>query len=278
MPDTGRALSLLLTALVMGVATTAARHEPVAAPGAAPGVVVVAELFTSEGCSSCPAADELLREWLATQPVPGVTILGLGEHVDYWDRLGWRDPFSSATFSARQSAYDAAVFRDNRVYTPQLVVDGRLEAVGSDAGAVRRAVVEAARHPKAIVNLTTSSERPDRLQVQVQVQVPARVPRQGAADVVLAVTEDGLATKVARGENGGRTLRHAAVTRSLTTIGVVDAGTGDHTVHGSVPLSSGWSRSNVRLVAFLQERESRRILGAASVGLAGALTQAGDSR
>ncbi len=264
--------------LAAGVTAMAASQGAPPVMQAGPRTVVVAELFTSEGCSSCPPADDLLREWLASQPVPGVQIVGLGEHVDYWDRLGWRDPFSSAAFSARQSAYDAAVFRDNRVYTPQLVLDGRLEAIGSDTAAVRRAVVEAARQPKAIVDVATTAEGSDRLRVQVRVQVPAGVPRRGAAEVVLALTEDGLATKVVRGENGGRTLRHAAVARSLTTIGVIEAATGDTTQHGSVWLSADWSRPNMRLVAFLQERESRRILGAASVALAAAATPSGASR
>lgn len=262
-----RALSLLVTVLVLGVATIAARRAPVAAPSASSSTVVVAELFTSEGCSSCPPADDLLREWLASQPVPGVQIVGLGEHVDYWDRLGWRDPFSSAAFSARQSAYDAAVFRSNRVYTPQLVIDGRLEAIGSDAAAVRRAVLEAARQPKAHVEVSASAEGPDRVQARVRVQVPPGVAQHGPADVVLAVTEDGLATKVVRGENGGRTLRHAAVTRTLTTVGVVPKGTAQSTLQVTVMLSAAWSAPNVRLVAFLQERDSRRILGAAAVGL-----------
>ncbi len=266
---------ILVLVIAAGVMAMAASRSAAPVMQAGPRTVVVAELFTSEGCSSCPAADDLLREWLATQPVPGVEIVGLSEHVDYWDRLGWRDPFSSPAFSARQSAYDAAVFRSHRVYTPQLVVDGRLEAVGSDAEAVRRAVIEAARQPKADVEVSALADWPDRLQVRVRVQVPAGVPRQGVAEVVLAVTEDGLATKVARGENGGRTLRHAAVTRSLTTIGVVSASAGDSTLHGSVPLTAGWSRPHVRLVALVQERDSRRILGAASVGLAGAPTQRG---
>ncbi len=272
-----RTLSLLLATVVTGVATTAARQGPDPAARVTPRVVVV-ELFTSEGCSSCPPADDLLREWLTTQPVPGVEIVGLSEHVDYWDRLGWRDPFSSSAFSARQSAYDAAVFRDHRVYTPQLVIDGRLEAIGSDASAVRRAVVEASRQPKAKVLLTVSSEGADRLQVRVRVQGLASVPREGVAEVVLAVVEDGLATKVARGENGGRTLRHAAVTRSLATLGVVDASAGDGTVDGSVPVATGWSRPNLRLVAFLQERHSRRILGAATVRVEISTARFGGSR
>ncbi len=257
----------LTMVLVAGVMATADGRGASPHVQTGPRTVVVAELFTSEGCSSCPAADDLLREWLATQPVPGVEIVGLSEHVDYWDRLGWRDPFSSSMFSARQSAYDAAVFRSHRVYTPQLVINGRFEAIGSDAGAVRRVLLEAARQPKARIEVSASADGPERLQVRVHVQVPAGVSRHGVAEVVLAVTEDGLATMVARGENGGRTLRHAAVTRTLTTIGVVDASAGDSTLHGAVPLSAGWSRSNVRLVALVQERDSRRILGAATVGL-----------
>ena len=253
--------------LAAGVMAMAASQSAPPVMQAGPRTVVVAELFTSEGCSSCPTADDLLREWLATQPVPGVEIVGLSEHVDYWDRLGWRDPFSSSMFSVRQSAYDAAVFRSNRVYTPQLVVDGQLEAIGSDGAAVRRVVLEAARQPRAHVEVSASADGPERLQVRVHVVVPPDVLRHGPADVVLAVTEDGLATKVARGENGGRTLRHAAVTRTLTTIGVVHSATAQSTLQVTVPLSAQWSVPNVRLVAFLQERDSRRILGAAAVGL-----------
>ncbi len=261
-----RTLCLLLTTVVTGAVAMAAHQQPDAVPRVTPRVVV-AELFTSEGCSSCPPADTLLREWMATQPVPGVEIVGLGEHVDYWDRLGWRDPFSSSAFSARQSAYDAAVFRDNRVYTPQLVVDGRLEVIGSDKAAVRRAVVEASRQPKATVQLTASSDGADRLLVRVRVQDLAGVPRHGGAEVVVAVIEDGLATQVARGENSGRTLRHAAVTRSLTTLGGVAASAEDGTADGSLPLSADWSRSHLSLIALLQERDSRRILGAATLRL-----------
>ncbi len=267
---TGARIAGLLTAsLVAGLTAAATDPAPTASTTAAPRSIVVAELFTSEGCSSCPAADDLLREWLATQPVPGVEIVGLSEHVDYWDRLGWRDPFSSAAFSARQSAYDAAVFRSHRVYTPQLVIDGQLEAIGSDASAIRRAVLQAARQPKADldVSVSVSTEGADRLQVRVRVQVSPDVVRHGPAELVLAVTEDGLATKVMRGENNGRTLRHAAVTRTLTTIGVVPAATAQSTLQVMVPLATAWSVPKIRLVAFLQERDSRRILGAATFAL-----------
>lgn len=256
--------------IAAGLTTLRARPAPPAdtvdAPSTASRVPVVAELFTSEGCSSCPAADDLLREWLATQPVPGVEIVALSEHVDYWDRLGWKDPFSSHAFSARQSAYDAAVFRSQRVYTPQLVIDGRYEAIGSDAAAVRRTLIEAARQPKAALDVSpTVAGRSAR--VRVAVMVPPTVARQGIADVVLALAEDGLSTTVARGENGGRTLRHAAVVRALHTAGAIDGASPTATVVGDVPLPADWSHRRLRLVAFLQERDSRRILGTIAADL-----------
>jgi hypothetical protein len=132
--------------------------------------IVVAELFTSEGCSSCPPADALLRQLVIGQPVVGVEVLALGEHVDYWDRLGWRDPFSFAMYSSRQSNYDARVFHRNEVYTPQLVVDGRLERVGSDISAVHQAIKQA-QAPKAAVDVGAVRANDRDLQVDVHVNV-----------------------------------------------------------------------------------------------------------
>lgn len=275
MSTIGRTAGFLL--VVLGVAVTAARQRPAPAPPTER-TTVVAELFTSEGCSSCPAADDLLREWLATQPVPGVEVVALGEHVDYWDRLGWRDPFSSADFSARQSAYDASVFRSGRIYTPQLVIDGQLEAIGSDRAAVRRAITESATQPKAAVRVTAVLDGHGRVMARVRIDVPPGVRRQGPADVVVAVTEDGLATTVARGENGGRTLRHAAVTRSLITIGVLEAGVATVDLQAAVPLAAEWATSNLRLVAFVQESSSRRIHGGGAIRLDAPATRAGAGR
>ncbi len=228
-----------------------------------PRAVVVAELFTSEGCSSCPSADALLRRLLETQPVDGVEIVALGEHVDYWDHLGWRDPFSSPAFSARQSAYDTSLFRSGGIYTPQLVVDGAFQGVASDEAGVRRMLQIAARQPRGSMNVSLAPTASG-LSVTLQIELPPTLSRKGAADIVIAVTEDGLTTQVKRGENGGRTLSHSAVVRTLTTAGQVGAKERTMRVTSAVPLKSTWARKHLRVVAFAQEQRSRHIIAAAS--------------
>jgi hypothetical protein len=241
------------------------REEPspdiaLAAPTAR---AVVAELFTSEGCSSCPPADELLRRLAHEQLVPGVHVLALEEHVDYWDRLGWRDPFSSPGVSNRQSEYEASVFHGGSVYTPQLVIDGRLQEVGSDVSAVRRAISRAAQDAKATVGVTVQPGDAGHLRVQVQVSTPPGVFIRERADVILALTEDQLTSDVRQGENRGRTLKHSAVVRCLTALGSL---TPQNTFSGvtSIPIAPAWATRNLIVVAFVQERQSRRIAGASS--------------
>ncbi len=233
-----------------------------AAPGSAPRSTVVVELFTSEGCSSCPPADDVLSQLAHWQPVAGVEVLALGEHVDYWDRLGWRDPFSSAMYSTRQSNYDARVFHRHGVYTPQLVVDGQLERVGSDVSAIQRAINQAAQAPKAAVDVAVPGASDRDLRVDVHVTVPQQLTLRESADVLVAITEDNLATEVRRGENGGRTLRHSAVVRSLISVGTLSPLERTWSTSASVPVAPEWKVANLRVISFLQERASRRIVGA----------------
>jgi hypothetical protein len=228
--------------------------------------IVVAELFTSEGCSSCPPADAVLSQLVLRQPVAGVEVLALGEHVDYWDRLGWRDAFSSTLYSSRQSDYDARVFHRHDVYTPQLVVDGRLERLGSDIGEVRRAIEQAARAPKAAIDVTAVRANDQDLHVDVHVTVPASLTLRESADVLVAIAEDNLVTEVRRGENSGRTLRHSAVVRSLTSVGALSPDEHMWSTNASMPVDPAWKPANLRIISFLQERESRRIVGAGSSG------------
>jgi hypothetical protein len=230
------------------------------------GHVVVAELFTSEGCSSCPPAVALLMRLAREQFVPGVRVLALSEHVDYWDRLGWRDPFSSPGFSNRQSEYETRVFHSGSVYTPQLVIDGRFQEVGSDVNAVRRAIARAAQEAKAKVVVTAQLDDAGHVRVEVQVSTPPRAVMGERADVIVALTEDQLASDVQRGENRGRVLKHAAVVRSLTALGSLvppNAFSGST----SIPTSPSWASTNLTAVAFVQERQSRRIFGAGSANV-----------
>ena len=218
-------------------------------------VPVIVELFTSEGCSSCPPADALLVQ-LNQQGIPGVQVIALGQHVDYWNHLGWSDRFSSAKFSHRQSVYSSQFGLDS-VYTPQMVVNGHVQFVGNDDGQARRAINAAALQPlKAIVALTRGD--PQKIDVAVSAA-------EGAPEVMLALTEDNLTTDVARGENGGRTLRHAAVVRDLRKIGDVKNGkfSGSQTIH----LMPEWRVDNLHAVVFLQNPNTMQIVGAASLAL-----------
>jgi hypothetical protein len=264
-------LFLAVTAFVGTLGVTAAvaryREEPrgIVTPTRvkATGAPVLVELFTSEGCSSCPPADNLLQKLAGEQPVAGAHVIALGQHVDYWNRLGWADPFSSRQFSERQDAYRRA-FGSDSVYTPQMVVDGRTEFVGSNAGRAKSAIADAARQPKpAQITLSTAGANG---KVQVGALPTGTLTAGEAADVYVAVTEDGLASQVARGENAGRRLIHAAVTRRLERVGTLKPGV-PFTATAPLHLENGWKRERLYMVAFVQERNGRHILGATEAKL-----------
>jgi len=230
---------------------------------------VIVGLFTSEGCSSCPAADELLAKLERAQPVEGAEIIALGEHVDYWDYIGWSDPFSSPAFSERQGAYAEASGRDG-VYTPQMVVDGSAGFVGSNWNKAVAAISQAARAPKADVLITPVRKTAGAVSLQAQVGAFPSVTAGETVDLILAVTESDLSSNVLRGENAGRRLNHRTVVRQLSLIGSADAKQGaSFSAESTVTLAKGWKPENLRAVAFAQERKSRRVIGAGVVKLAG---------
>jgi hypothetical protein len=260
---------LILFALRPGatVAQTGTGPQRSASPEAAASTpAVLVELFTSEGCSSCPPADKLLAELDRDQRIPGVTVIALSEHVDYWDRLGWKDPFSSAEFSRRQMAYARALGIED-FYTPQMIVDGRTEFVGSKRATAVEAIARAARSPKATITLAIKNSTPNSVTLTIQIENVPDVSRGDKVDIMLAVAESGLVSKVSRGENSGRELSHSAVTRKLTRIGPIDGKTSraDAVVH----LDRSWKTQNTRVVVFVQERTSHQILGAAAIKLMG---------
>jgi len=229
---------------------------------------VVVELFTSEGCSSCPPADRLLAQLDQNQPVSGARIIALEQHVDYWDDLGWRDPFSSAQFSRRQEDYVGA-FHINSAYTPQMVVDGSSEFVGNDVRAAVAAIAKSSRVPKASVTIEADPAPAGAPSIPLRVRLESQLGAGSAAkaDVLLAVTEDGLSSNVTNGENSGSKLVHRAVVREMRSLGKV-SGDGSFAAQFDERLSQSWKRENLHAVAFLQQRSSRQILGAAEISLA----------
>ena len=224
----------------------------------APATVAVVELYTSEGCNSCPPADHWLsatfNEASATQAVP------LAYHVDYWDRLGWKDRFSSAAFTERQNRY-AAAWKTDRIYTPQAVVDGRVEFVGTDVKRVIEALTASAARPHArvAVAFAAGDEPASKRAVRVDVEPPAGATF--TADVLLAVAEDGLSTEVTAGENASKHLQHTGVVRSLTRIGHVAKGAPVHLESVKVPIDGAWTSGTLRAVVLVQDPTTREVYG-----------------
>jgi hypothetical protein len=247
---------IIATASV-AAALTAAALIVLPMRGAAPAPVrigdtpVLVELFTSHGCSSCPPADQLLSYMKNDPPLRGRVIL-LAYHVDYWDRLGWKDPFSSKTATLRQAEYVRA-FRLESSYTPQAVIDGAKYMVGSDSGAVYRAVAE-------------ESARKVDASVRVMVKDGAvEITGQGSGDLQLAIYEDGITTKITRGENAGRTITNDAIVRQFTRVGHVDGK--PFTRRVPLTIEAGWNRAKSGVVAFIQDSETKRVTAVAQAAL-----------
>lgn len=253
--------------VVLGVGALAARHGGHESGTQAPRVPVLAELFTSEGCSSCPPADDLLRHLLEKQPIDGVEVIAISEHVDYWNRLGWRDPFSSAQFSERQSEY-ARAFGSGQIYTPQLVVAGHIDAAGNDADAVRHALLKAAKDPRATLSVSASRVDAGKAAVKVVVKDTPAQAASGTLEVVVAIVEDGLVTEVPRGENARKRLRHDAVARVLGPIGSLAPAATSGVFDRQVDLAGAGATRPLRVVAFLQDRKTLAVMGVASAVMA----------
>jgi len=223
---------------------------------------VVVELFTSEGCSSCPPADALLKELSEKQSLEGIQVVALEEHVDYWNHLGWADPFSAGEFSQRQSGYADHFDRDG-VYTPQMVVDGQSEFVGSRGLTAREEIRKAAATHKLEITLKVLPKEPV---VRVTVSNPAGVPVKTGAELWVAVTEKNLQSNVKAGENSGETLKHAPVVRSLQKIQTLRDPAG-YAGQVELRLKPDWKKDDLAAVIFLSEPGSRRIIGAATIPL-----------
>lgn len=192
---------------------------------------VLVELFTSEGCSDCPPADAFLTALDQSQPVPDAEVIVLSEHVDYWDSDGWRDPYSSHDLTIRQQGY-ADHFGLNTPYTPQMVVDGSSQFVGSDEHAARANIEKAATVKKVPVHLSSIHLDGDK-GVAMHIDIGSAASAGSASgEVWVALADDSDQSSVKAGENAGRVLSHVAVVRRLTKVGKANHGTfsGDVTV------------------------------------------------
>jgi hypothetical protein len=203
---------------------------------------VVVELFTSQGCSSCPPADALIRE-LRKQP----NVIPIAYHVDYWNYLGWRDPFSSREWTQRQMAYTRA-FNLGSSYTPQIVVSGAREVIGSNENAVRAAIEEATQRGSiATVKVTLDHGN---------AVVETNAPRAGL-ELIVVTTEDGIVTKIERGENRGLTQTNDAIARKLVRFEGIAAGKSTHRVETDAQRGT--------VIAMLQDPATLRIVAATSL-------------
>jgi hypothetical protein len=261
----GGAIALL--SFVAGLRTTVpaavAAPGPPARPPREGDANVLVELFTSEGCASCPPADDALRELSRAQPVAGAKVVALSQHVDYWNELGWPDPFSSAEATARQRAY---MHLGGRLYTPQAIVDGSAQLIGSREGALEKAIAAAAKRPHARVELAVTT--PARGAVEVAVKVSAMPEGAVEPELLVAIAQDRAAIAVGRGENAGRTLEHAAIARSIKDVGAVPPAGVTARTEVQLPVAIGATgAATFTLVAFVQERTSRRVLGSAASSL-----------
>ncbi|MBA4119766.1 MAG: DUF1223 domain-containing protein [Isosphaera sp.] len=216
--------------------------------------VAVVELFTSEGCSSCPPADALLSALIADAGAKNAAVYALSFHVNYWDNLGHPDPFASAAFTDRQYAY-ADAFRARSVYTPQMVINGSAEFVGSDAKQAARQIEAALSRGTAGTLGLTAARRGD----AAEVALDARGLPEGAV-VHVALVERGLKTAVRRGENAGRTLAHDNVVRAFATLAPRPAAEGPATITLKAPAGLNWD--NAHVVAYAQDGNVGRVLNA----------------
>jgi hypothetical protein len=258
--------ALLLAAILAGLALFSrwpARSAASAQAMTSAKQPVIVELFTSEGCSSCPPADSLLAKLSEDQPFDRIEIIPLEEHVDYWNNLGWTDPFSSSAFSRRQQDY-ANLIPGSGVYTPQIVVDGRAQFVGSRTDEAREQIRWAASQPKSrLLLLPTSSPNARTRAFELRLDPSTPSPSSSPLELWVAITEKGLHSDVTAGENSGETLQHAPVVRQLRKLQSLSLPL-NAPLTFTLNIRDNWNPANLTVVAFLVQPRSRQILAGGS--------------
>jgi hypothetical protein len=253
------------SSLLLSLAGSSVGQTPAASPSSAATarVPVLVELFTSEGCSSCPPADALLARFQHEQPVGSADIIVLEEHVDYWDRDGWHDRFSSAQFTDRQTEYESKL-NVASAYTPQMVVDGKIQFVGNDAVHALRAISDASLATKLGLTLAPPVVNGHRVSSAVTTSSAQPVPPGGDIYVVLVDLKD--ETSVRDGENKGRQLQHVSVVRSMQRIASTKQ-LGTKPVAFAVTIPDDEKPSQMRLIVFAQQSGQRGVFGVAEAPL-----------
>lgn len=233
--------------------TTAIASAVLCAPAFASAPFALMELFTSEGCSSCPPADRVLARIAADADKSGKAVFALSFHVDYWNELGWKDPFSRPEFSQRQRNY--ADFLSGRVYTPQMIVNGAREFVGSREDLARKAMDSALAQPGSVAIAVDAVFEGDGI-----LRVSYRTSGHGSGDVLdVALAESGLFVEVKAGENRGRTLRHAGVVRAFRSLILDERGSGSV----RIAFPPGMRRNGAVIVAYAHKADFPGVTGAA---------------
>jgi hypothetical protein len=220
---------------------------------------VLVELFTSEGCSSCPPADALLARLQQQQPVASANAIVLEEHVDYWESSGWHDRFSSRQFTDRQTTYAQHLRLDDN-YTPQMIVDGTDQFVGNDTTHALRSITQAARTPKLSLTLSLPKLEGNNISATISIAPGTTVPTTG---LYAALVEPTASTQVRGGENEGHTLHHVSVVRTLVRIGSLEA-LGHAPISFKLPIPKNPNAPLLRVVVFAQRDGPGAVLAAAS--------------
>ncbi len=215
--------------------------------------VAVIELFTSQGCSSCPSADHLLSQTISEAKNDGRKIFALSFHVDYWNRLGWADPFSAKEYSQRQRTY-AAQLNDNSVYTPQMIVNGSRQFIGSDEHDLKDALNKSLNIAPAAAFKTLTASLQKNVPPQVKFSLAGNY---GGCNINFALISLSETTSIKRGENGGLTLTNENIVRQFITVPATAEGIINFKIS---PLPS--SVSNMAIVAYLQQTSNLKIIGA----------------
>ncbi len=250
-----RLAPMALISLLTGSLPLLAQSAHAANSNGASNPAVLVELFTSEGCSSCPPADALLRQINGTKTASGQLIVGISEHVTYWNNLGWSDPFSASIYTARQSAYGDRFHLDT-VYTPQMVINGAEQIVGSDRGSLERALGQQSKDPQIPLHILSATAAGGVLNVTFTAGTS-----RDAAEIMAVLADDVDRSSVLRGENSGRTLAHVAVARALARVATVHGAATEKTVQLPLPPSFEAGRGGHHLILFAQSASLGPVLG-----------------